>query len=247
MIKALSLGKALVLGCLACAALPIACGESEGNPKPVGAAGDEASGGSDNAGGTGGSGGSVPLPPGISPSPSTIECPEGGMSCSSAAVPIQSVYVSPCCAGPDQDSCGLETGFLSLVGAAFDETCQAKNQPGAADDSCPSPDPAMVPVGGAMATLDPFPGCCKPDGTCGVLVNSVVLSGLPLATFNLGCVDAAPFFADAAPVPCGEGVGVGGSGAGGQSSGGAPSVAAGADAGGAAGVAGAAGGAAGSQ
>jgi hypothetical protein len=82
-----------------------------------------------------------------------------------------------------------------------------------------------------MVPLDPFAGCCRPNGTCGVVINQVTTGGgkLPIADLSLGCVDAAPF-AGGLVTNCTPGA-VGG--AGGMSAGGAASGGAGSDAGGA--------------
>jgi len=229
--KSSSFAKAITLGCLVLVAVPVACGDdtSNGSTKSAnaGAGGDQnpdhvgGAGGADHAGGAGG----AALPPGLSEAPTTVDC---GMSCTSAKVGAlgQVVYVDPCCAGAAKDACGLTTTFLAQTGLSFGESCLAKNQPGDADDSCPSPTPAMVPVMGTTATLDAFPGCCRAaTGTCGVLVNKVTLGqGLvPLGDLGLGCVDSAPFFPGVAAKACGAGAG-GAGGAGGATGGGAGGV-----------------------
>jgi hypothetical protein len=120
----------------------------------------------------------------------------------------------------------------------FEETCQARDQPGDLDEACPAADMVAIPVGGQMAMLDAFPGCCRPNGMCGVVVNDVSLGGgiIPVGSLGLGCVDAAPFFPDEDPVTCGAG---GGGNAGGSgNAGGEPAVVGGDGAGGASGGAG---------
>ncbi len=231
--KSFAFARAVIATSVLCLSLPLACGDSEENPDPVpnpnlgGEGGEPASSG----GGMAGAGGGAPvmLPPGISDMPSTAEC--SSESCESAQVGIaalnQLYYIDPCCAGPSEDACGLNTQFLALTGASFEETCQPKNQPGEVDEACPSTEPATIPFGTFMAPLSPFPGCCRPSGTCGVQVNQVVVmlgaQAAPIGNLELGCVDAAPFFPDADPVPCGDGPigGAGGTGAGGASTGGA--------------------------
>lgn len=223
-----------------------ACGSTErhGGDSPV--AGDDGGGsggvGGSSPGGTPGRAGSSPvggsaseagagpmtmLPPGLSDMPSTTQC--GVDACESAQV--GPVYVDPCCDA--SGACGLTTSFLALVGAKFEDVCQAHDQPGAPSDSCGSASGLKVPfqMGGAtiMVSLDPFAGCCRPDGTCGVVVNQVTTAGglLPLADLGLGCVDAAPF-AGGQVTECGADPGAGGAaGAGGADAAGAPSVPAG--------------------
>jgi hypothetical protein len=194
-------------------------GATAGRP-PIGRAG----GGVDNppvVGGEPGVGGQPALPPGLSDMPSELKC--GAETCTSAAV--GPVYIDPCCA---TDGCGLVTGFLGLVGAAFEESCQARDQPGEADQACPTSSASSVPfdAGGQtiMIPIAGFAGCCRVDGVCGVIVNDVrspVLGNL--ATLGLGCVDSAPFFPGAQPAECGAGSGGAGGfggGGGGEASGG---------------------------
>jgi hypothetical protein len=240
--KSLSFARALVASSVLCLALPLACGDSEDNPGPV----PNPNVGGEGGGETGGSGGpaagggpAVELPPGISDMPSTIECSE---SCDSGRVGLGAVnyYLDPCCTEAD-NACGLNTAFLESAGAMFEDACQPKNQPGDLDENCPSPPGAMIPTSMGDITLDAFPGCCRPSGVCGVVVNEASAGGgiLPLGDLELGCVDAAPFFPGEDPVPCGDGP-VGG--AGGGSAGGAGPGAGGMD-----GVVGGAGGAGGAN
>jgi len=238
--KSFSFAKALVVSSLLGLVLPVACGDSEENPNPNPSDGGEDGGGGEppGTGGTAAAGGApaVMLPPGISDMPSTIEC---GGDCTSASVGVATLqfHIDPCC---DNDVCGLNTAFLASAGAMFADACQPKDQPGEVDASCPSPAGAVVPISEEMTvTLDAFPGCCRPNGLCGVVVNEATTLGgaVELGDLGLGCVDAAPFFPDEEPVPCGEGP-VGGGGAGGASGGGAPPTSAGDGAGGASGGAG---------
>jgi hypothetical protein len=218
----LFVGRALVTGSLVCFATLVACGNSESKKDQPGGSGGQANGGAaGSAGGpqAGGGAGGRMLPPGFSETPKTISC---GEDCSSATLGIgtNSVYIDPCCTGANQDVCGIDTAFLMAGGAS---SCEARDQPGELDASCPSPPAAMIP--GAMATLDPLPGCCREGtGICGVMVNRVTAGGglLPLANLGLGCVDAASFFPGEEPVPCG-GAGTAGAGGGNAGSGGAAS------------------------
>jgi hypothetical protein len=142
------------------------------------------------------------------------------------------VYVNPCCTDEDGDGCGIDTTYLAMTGAALGKGCEPKHQPGELDAACPSPDPAMIGSMGSMATLDAFPGCCRPNGACGVVLDTVTAAGglIPIADLGLGCVDAAAFFPDKAPIPCS------GSAAGGAGGADAGVDAGGADAGGATGA-----------
>lgn len=225
--------------------VPLACGDDESNPNPSPSDGGESNAGGPNTGragepASGGMGGGSPmLPPGISDMESTIECAE---SCESARVGAlgQFYYIDPCCAGAEE-ACGLNTQFLDLTGASFGEdSCQPKNQPGELDEACPATEAAMIPFGAASAPLVPFPGCCRPNGICGVQVNEVLLmlgqAATPIGNLELGCVDAEPFFSNADPVPCGDGAGgSGNAGAGGVPGDGSGGASGGAGAGGAGG------------
>jgi hypothetical protein len=214
--KSTSLAKALTLSSLICFALPVACGDDDDNsPSTKPEAGSNAGGqaGAGQVPGDAGAGGGAQLPPGISEMPSTVEC---SSTCSSAKVGAlgQFVYIDPCCAGADK-ACGLSMEFLKAGGAEFAESCQAKDQPGEPDTACPNSDAVTVPFGGRMVALDPFVGCCRPSGTCGVVVNDITFgNGLAaLGQLSLGCVDAAPFFPNKAAVSCTPaGGGAGGAG-----------------------------------
>jgi hypothetical protein len=193
-----------------------------------------------------GGGGAAGLPPGLSDMAKTVEC--GADTCKSASVVGGTVFIDPCCA---TDACGLDTGFLDLVGASFKDKCQAHDQPGDIDAECPTSDASTIPFdsGGStiMVPIQGFAGCCRANGTCGVAVNDVTSPLLgKITSLGLGCVDAAPFFPGTTPKACGADTGTGGAGGagtGGAGTGGA--AAGGAGTGGAADVAGASSGGAG--
>ena len=217
--KSFSFAKAFTVGCLVVLAFPVACGDDETNPpaKAGSDAGGEAGAGpSDKGGGPavdGGAGGAAPvmLPPGISDTSKTEMCTDEP-KCTSAAV--GPVFIDPCCAG---DACGLSTSFLALVGATFKEQCQPKGQVGEVDESCPTSAASAVPFNGIMLPINGFVGCCRENGTCGVVVDDVVSPAAgKVASLGLGCVDAAPFFPGKTPAACGgDAGGAGGGGAGG--------------------------------
>jgi len=223
------LQSAVVLGATFCLATPLACGSSDSNPSPSGAgqssggamasAGTPATsnggtGGTGTSGGGGGTGGVI-LPPGTSTTPKTIQC--GGDCTSARAV----VYVDPCCTA--DNTCGVDTTYLTMTGAMFKQSCEPKNQPGELNEACPKPAASMINVMGTMVSLDALPGCCRPNGTCGVSVNVVTAAGglLPVADLGLGCVDPESFFPGMAPVPCTRASG-GDAGASSGGAGGAP-------------------------
>jgi len=179
--------------------------------------------------------------------PQKVAC--GDEMCGSASV--GPLYIDPCCSN---DACGLETGFLQLVGASFAETCQPKAQPGVVDEACPTTDPSTIPyptaAGTLMVPISGFVGCCRDNGKCGVVVDDITATGLgKLTTLGLGCVDAAPFFPGEPVASCGSSGGAGGAG-GAPNAGGGGAAPGGAGAGGApggAGAGGASGGAGGNQ
>jgi len=223
--KSTSLAKAFTLSTFICFALPVACGDDDDNKPggPMSEAGSNAGGEANAAPSDGGAGGAAQLPAGISSMPVTVEC---SSSCSSAKVGLgmQFVYIDPCCAEAD-GACGLSTDFLQADGS---HACEPRNQPGAADPSCANSESVEVPFGGQKVKLDPFVGCCRPSGMCGVLVNNITIGSgfVNIGDLSLGCVDAAPFFPGQEPVPCtGAEGGGGGGGAGGMSGmAGAPSA-----------------------
>lgn len=107
--------------------------------------------------------------------PETRAC--GDLSCRD--VLVGDILVPPCCPDTAEPSCGLElepvTGFMPLQAG-----CAALEQPGNRDTSCPDVffnDPTE---------LRELPGCCTPEGTCGVVANLSLLS-------DFGCVDPRSF------------------------------------------------------
>jgi hypothetical protein len=237
-----SLAKNVTLvGSVLCFAAPFGCGSSESKHgalpgvQPTGGASGSAGGsttaagaGGTTAGGAGrsasaGAAGGLTLPPGISDVPKTIEC-DGDCSSATLGVATASFYLDPCCGGENHDQCGVDTTFLSPAGAG--SSCEPRNQPGSLDTACPSSSAAAMPGMSTGLTFDPLPGCCRPDGSCGIMLNAVTAGGglIPLAQLGLGCVDAAPFFPGEEPVTCGpsgSGGAGGGAGQGGAGDGGA--------------------------
>jgi hypothetical protein len=130
----------------------------------------------------------------------SIEC--GGQICRSVEIQGYPPIEACCAAG---DVCGLDGEPFREYGAVFEEACQPRNQPGQLDDECPSSTPVPTDLGALE-----FPGCCKPDGVCGYLVNSA----FTFINLGLGCVDATPFLDAGTPASCTPGGG-GGGGAGG--------------------------------
>lgn len=222
--QSFSFAKALTVGCLLCLTLPVACGDDDDSSPTKPGTGGEPSGSAGQPSTDAGAGGAMTasLPPGISSAASTKVC--GAEMCDSAKAG-PSVFVDPCCA--TGGACGLNTGFLSLVGAQFKDICQAHAQPGDLDTTCADATGLIIPFesGGQtlMIPIDPFAGCCRANGTCGVVVDKITSGGgkLPIADFELGCVDAAPFFKGQVSNCATGGNGSGGAAAGGNGSGGA--------------------------
>jgi len=109
------------------------------------------------AGGRAGLGGPVPMQP--------VVC--GGVTCA-----VTSPRLGACCLA--DGSCGLGTGT----------ECQAPNQPGDLDPSCPSHEVATA----GLVLM----GCCKPGNQCGVMSMSGLgcVERTQLATFAGGPLDA---------------------------------------------------------
>jgi hypothetical protein len=120
----------------------------------------------------------------------TIDC--GADRCDEVILPAGYDPIPPCCA--DGDVCGLDGSRFEMFGANFDDPCQPLDQPGNEDPLCPRSTPIPTELG---VDLD-FPGCCKPDGQCGYLVNDA----LGLVHIGLGCVDAAPFLDGGVTTAC---------------------------------------------
>ena len=190
---------------LAAFAVASACGGDDGDDEGSdGSAGT--SGGGSSAGGTGGAAAS-------------IEC--GANTCEPLILPFPGAEpVAACCA--EDDACGVDASVLEAFGTVFEEQCQARDQPGELDTSCP--DSEAVEVQEAGVTLPPFKGCCREEtGKCGYMLDELLGS----VQLGLGCVDSEPFNDGAAAPDCGGGAGSGGAGGEGSGSGGAGAAGAG--------------------
>jgi hypothetical protein len=164
-------------------ALAVSCGGSS-NDKPSASAGTS-------------SGGSAGMPA-VKPDP--IQC--GADTCKPLTVPFDPYYVAPCCTA--DDACGIDSTPLQKFNFNFDEVCQATNQPGDADDSCPMSPELMIPTSSGTLTASGFRGCCRAEThTCGYLMNK--FGGILPLDPPLGCVDSAPFLDGGTPSACGSG------------------------------------------
>lgn len=209
--KSISFAKFLTLGCFALL-LPVACGDDDdAPPPPSGMAG---------AGGEGEGGAPGLQIPGTSSTPTTIEC--GSSDCKSVST-LLGVFINPCCTAAD--SCGLDSGFLTLIGTDLKGACLPQNKEDTATDAaCPSSPESSVMVGSQTIGVEGFKGCCRPNNTCGFMVDKITTEVGVATSPGLGCVDPAAFGAPG-NIPCGEGAGgagAGGAGAGGEGVGGAP-------------------------
>ena len=90
---------------------------------------------------------------------------EGGVEC---------VVGGRCPTPPRSTSgCCTEAGKCGLVLPNVGPECVELNQPGTVDSECPS----------LEAPGFSFPGCCRPDGNCGVLESVLPLGCIPRETF----------------------------------------------------------------
>jgi hypothetical protein len=152
---------ALVVGLLAVGLVACSSDDSDDDPPAAGTGAGVAAGGmggasggaggaSGGAGGRSGAGGAG----GAGGAPMTIMC--NGMPCmgfTSAA----GTMLMPCCDAMEGMACGAITDTMG--------TCIARMSPGTADASCPT----------AQSLLNmPVPGCCKPDGKCGLMSGTLM-------------------------------------------------------------------------
>ena len=117
----------------------------------------------------------------------------GGIQCESWNV-LELVEAPACCLTQAPGTCGADLGQVaSALGSSLQDPCLELDAPGVPDATCNGLD-FTNPITGAIET---FPGCCKPDGTCGVVADlSISMSGP-----NLGCTS--PTLIGDPVVPCG--------------------------------------------
>jgi len=166
--------------------------------------GSAGSGGKGGTGAKGGSGGSAGTG-GSAEASGPTEC--AGVACEPGPlVPVLSVPVATCCSAANK--CGLDTSLLGQAGITFDPACQERNQPGDANSACPESPPIEVASG---IIIQPFQGCCRPEGKCGHLLNVADVTGAGTLELKLGCVDTEGVLPEAgAPPTCTPGGGSGG-------------------------------------
>jgi hypothetical protein len=168
-------------------------GGSTGGTSAAGSGGTSTAGsGGTGTAGTGGSAGAAGSDSGTDGG--TITC--GTQTCTGANVIITTA--DPCCAGANQDQCGLDTTPLQSFGLDFNPACQAKHQPGQLDSNCPD---FSETVSGIGITL---PGCCHAATmTCGYMADTIQNTANLPVTLDMGCVDSTPFLEGGTPAPCG--------------------------------------------
>lgn len=140
------------------------CGGAEGPPDGTGGAGAQGAGGNfHESGGAPSSGGH---------SGSGATDAQGGAStggapnaCDSCSAPQGSEYESCCKA---DRTCGWTLGPTHPFLFKLKDSCHAFGQPGELDPSCA---PLDLTVGMAGTLISKLPGCCSPDGRCGVIVH----------------------------------------------------------------------------
>lgn len=233
--KSYSFAKALTLGCFVCMLLPIACGDDDDSPPGPSKGGSSGSGGESNGGDgpvdEGGAAGAKPGPlalPGTSNKSETIEC--NAADCSSTPTLSSMLFINPCCA--QGNTCGVDSGFLQVLGTDLGGVCLPKHQPGPKDAACPDSPTQQVTVGVNKVQVKPFAGCCRAaTGTCGFTVDVIDTTIGAFTSPMLGCVDSAAF-TKTPGAKCGDNAGGGGAGGGDAGAGGAGGMA-GPDAGGA--------------
>jgi hypothetical protein len=115
--------------------------------------------------------------------PAMIQC--GGLTCSAYQPEPPNPIAQPCCGGMNGDLCGLDPA--PLFGPGLPITCVESNQPGQLDSNCPTHAPAGPPWNGVT-----LPGCCRPDGKCGVQ------DGVTM----LGCIEQNLFGVAGEPPSC---------------------------------------------
>jgi hypothetical protein len=120
-------------------------------------------------------------------------------------VPTVNIEVPTCCS--DANKCGLDTSLLSQVGITFNAVCQERNQPGDANSACPESPPIEVSGG---IVINPFQGCCRPEGKCGHLLNVADVTGIGTLDLKLGCVDTEGILEGGTTPTCTPGGGSGG-------------------------------------
>lgn len=180
---------------------PACSSDEEGSATSGGSAGTGGKGGTGAKGGSGGTAGTG----GSAEASGPTEC--AGVACEPGpVVAMFSVQVATCCSSANK--CGLDTSLLSAAGITFNTACQERNQPGDANSACPESPPIEVSSG---IVIQPFQGCCRPEGKCGHVLNVADVTGVGTLDLKLGCVDTDGVLPEAGAAPtCTPGSGSGG-------------------------------------
>ena len=174
--------------------------DNEGSGGSSGSGGASGSGGSGTGGsgtggsGTGGSAGGTGT--GGSGTGGTGGAGDGGQTIDCAGTSCPALAGVGCCAGTAGDKCGIDVSGFVDGGAS----CLETNQPGDPDPACDLTVDAGAFDGGIDGGFDgggfDVPGCCRPDGTCGVIFET----GVP--GLDLGCISPSDFGSTAPPRTC---------------------------------------------
>ena len=198
---------ALTLGLIAGAGLVIsACGSDDEQPQGSGGTGAGATGGTAGSSGRGTGGSSGAGPGGASGTGgSSGSGGMGSITCGTRTCQPAGLGLIPACC-IDNSRCGIDPPELVVDGG--DLPCTETDQPGTPDPTCFADqgidlaeagiDAAGIIDGGRLNV----PGCCRPNGLCGIMITFP-----PPISLNLGCVDPSQYGAiyDAGPPQrCGD-------------------------------------------
>jgi hypothetical protein len=131
-------------------------------------AGGTSGGAGGSSGGSGGSGGAAAMP---------IPCGTPAMDCA-PIMTAAGTTLMPCCDASMGNACGAITGMMGTT-----PICTARKQMGTVSDECTD----------AVSVLTmPVEGCCRPDGMCGLLSNTLEMSCVERSKYPLGFLGGTP-------------------------------------------------------
>jgi hypothetical protein len=144
---------------------------SSGAGGVAGSSGKGGSGGGAATGGTGGTSGKG----GSSGDggPQTIPC--GSAMCAGVVTPMGAT-VAPCCSPATK--CGLQLDMPTASALGLAEGCNELGQVGSRDSACPDGELSFTfqqPDGGTFVQTVNFPGCCRSNQTCGIVIDQGLL------------------------------------------------------------------------
>ena len=191
----------LILVFLASCALPQACGSDDSSPATgskgnagtagkggsgftdssagtSGSGGSSGKGGAGGAGATGGTGGTAGRAGSSGDGgPASVQC--GSATCNGVVTP-QGTSVNPCCS--PNTKCGLLFDMPTASALGLTQGCNELGQLGSLDPACPDGELSFTfqqPDGGTFVQTVNFPGCCRSNQTCGIVIDQGLL--------HLGC------------------------------------------------------------